>query len=160
MPQLALYTGPQRFMDGAAYRDSLRQYSPRVFVDGRAVESVADDPAFVPDINALAVSYDFALDETRAPLMQAEQTSRGRSVNRMLHINESAGDLLNKLEAVRLLCQETGCAQRYLTHDALNGLAQVSAALDDAKGGREHRDRFGAYLAHVQDGDLAVGIAR
>ena len=48
MPQLALYTGPQRFMDGAAYRDSLRQYSPRVFVDGRAVESVADDPAFVP----------------------------------------------------------------------------------------------------------------
>jgi hypothetical protein len=37
----------------------------------------------------------------------------------MLHIDMSSGDLLNKLEAVRLLCQETGCAQRYLAHDAL-----------------------------------------
>ncbi len=56
--------------------------------------------------------------------------------------NESAGDLLNKLEAVRLLCQETGCAQRYLAHDALNGLAQVSARIDDAAGTTEHRARF------------------
>ncbi|MCB1956299.1 MAG: 4-hydroxyphenylacetate 3-hydroxylase [Rhodocyclaceae bacterium] len=159
MPQLALYTGPQRFLDGAAYRDSLRAYAPTVFVDGRRIESVADDPAFAPGVNALAVSYDFALDEALAPLMQAEQRARGRTVNRMLHINESAGDLLNKLEAVRLLCQETGCAQRYLTHDAMNGLAQACAALDDAKGGRGHRDRFEAYLAHVQDADLAVGIA-
>ena len=156
---MGLHTGAPRRMDGHDYRASLRAYSPRVFVDGRAVESVVDAPAFVPGINALAVSYDFALDEAKAPLMTADQSSRGRTVNRMLHINESAGDLLNKLEAVRLLCQETGCAQRYLTHDALNGLAQVCAELDDAKGGREHRDRFVAYLAHVQDLDLAIGIA-
>ncbi|MCB1909987.1 MAG: 4-hydroxyphenylacetate 3-hydroxylase [Rhodocyclaceae bacterium] len=146
-------------MDGADYRESLRAYSPRVFVDGHGVDSVCDAPALAPGINALAVSYDFALDEARAPLMTAVQSSRGRTVSRMLHVDESAGDLLDKLEAVRLLCQETGCAQRYLTHDALNGLAQVCARLDDAKGGREHRERFAAYLAHVQDLDLAVGIA-
>ena len=70
----------------------------------------------------------------------------------MLHVDESAGDLLNKLEAVRLLCQETGCAQRYLTHDALNALCQVSAPASTTRsGGREHRDRFAAYLEHVQD---------
>jgi aromatic ring hydroxylase len=46
----------------------------------------------------------------------------------MLHVDESAGDLLNKLEAVRLLCQETGCAQRYLAHDALNALARSAPA--------------------------------
>ena len=77
----------------------------------------------------------------------------------MLHVNESAGDLLNKLEAVRLLCQETGCAQRYLAHDALNALAQVTARIDDARGSTEHRARFQAYLAHVQDEDLSLGIA-
>jgi aromatic ring hydroxylase len=65
------------------------------------------------------------------------QSQRGRTVNRMLHVDESAGDLLNKLEAVRILCQETGCAQRYLAHDALNALAQVSARIDDAT--RQHR---------------------
>ena len=148
-----------RLMSGAAYRESLRALKPVVYVDGRRVESVADDPQLQPGVNALAVSYDFALDEAKAPLMRAVQTQRGRTVNRMLHINESAGDLLNKLEAVRILCQETGCAQRYLVHDAMNALAQVTARIDDARGGTEHRARFAEYLAHVQDHDLSLGIA-
>jgi 4-hydroxybutyryl-CoA dehydratase/vinylacetyl-CoA-Delta-isomerase len=130
-----------------------------VFVDGRVVDSVADEPALRPGVNALAFTYDFARREELAPIALATQSRRQRVVNRMLHVNESAGDLLNKLEAVRLLCQETGCAQRYLAHDALNGLAQVSARIDDARGTTEHRARFEAYLAHVQDGDLSLGIA-
>jgi 4-hydroxybutyryl-CoA dehydratase/vinylacetyl-CoA-Delta-isomerase len=80
-----------------------------------------------PGINALAVTYDFAHDPAKAVLMTAVQSCSGKTVNRMLHINESSGDLLNKLEAVRILCQETGCAQRYLAHDALNGIGQAVA---------------------------------
>jgi 4-hydroxybutyryl-CoA dehydratase/vinylacetyl-CoA-Delta-isomerase len=58
----------------------------------------------------------------------------------LTHINTSAGDLLNKLEAVRLVCQETGCAQRYLTHDALNAIGQVSGAhRRRARHARAHR---------------------
>ena len=154
---------PSRLMSGADYRESLRRLKPVVYVDGRQVESVADEASLQPGVNALAVSYDFALDDAKAPLMRAVQTQRYRSaprtVNRMLHINESAGDLLNKLEAVRILCQETGCAQRYLAHDALNALAQVTARIDDARGSTAHRARFAEYLAHVQDNDLALGIA-
>ena len=154
---------PARLMSGADYRESLRRLKPVVYVDGRLVPSVVDEPALQPGVNALAVSYDFALDDARAPLMRAVQTQRyravSRTVNRMLHVNESAGDLLNKLEAVRILCQETGCAQRYLAHDALNALAQVTARIDDARGSNEHRARFAEYLTHVQDQDLALGIA-
>lgn len=150
---------PATLMSGADYRESLRRYRPVVYVDGQRVESVADAPALQPGVNALAVSYDFALDPAKAPLMTAVQSQRGRRVNRMLHVDESAGDLLNKLEAVRLLCQETGCAQRYLAHDALGALAQATARIDDARGSSEHRARFAAYLAHVQDEDLSLGIA-
>lgn len=146
-------------MTGDAYRESLRQYKPKVFVDGHEVTCVADEPSLRPGVNALAYTYDFALREELAPIALATQTHRGRVVNRMLHLNESAGDLLNKLEAVRLLCQETGCAQRYLAHDALNGLAQAVAHIDDAKGSTEHRARFESYLAHVQEGDLSLGVA-
>jgi len=146
-------------MTGDEYRESLRRYRPVVYVDGRRVEQVADEPALRPGVNALAYTYDFALDPQVAPIALATQASRNRVVNRMLHVNESAGDLLNKLEAVRLLCQETGCAQRYLAHDALNALAQVTARIDDARGTREHGERFRAYLAHVQDSDLSLGIA-
>lgn len=148
-----------KLMSGDDYRESLCRYRPRVYVDGRWIESVVDAPALRPGINALAVSYDFALDAARAPLMTAVQSTSGRTVNRMLHINESAGDLLNKLEAVRLLCQETGCGQRYLAHDALNGIAQAVARIDDAQGSSEYRTRFAAYLQHVQDEDLSLGIA-
>lgn len=144
-------------MTGEEYRESLRALNPVVFVDGRRVENVADDPALRPGVNALAYTYDFARRPELAPVALATQGHR--VVPRMLAVNESAGDLLNKLEAVRLLCQETGCAQRYLAHDALNGLHQAAAHIDDARGGSEHRERFAAYLAHVQESDLSLGIA-
>ena len=146
-------------MDGEAYRASLRRHTPTVYVDGQLIECVAEAPSLQAGINALAVSYDFARDPALAPLMLARQTASGKTVNRMLHINESAGDLLNKLEAVRLLCQETGCAQRYLAHDALNAIGQAMAKLDDAQGSSQHRAKFAAYLQHVQDEDLTLGIA-
>src|SRR5262245_48271082 len=112
-------------MSGDAYRESLRSYKPKVFVDGREVSSVADDPALRPGVNALAFTYDYALRPELEPIALANQARRNRVVSRMLHVNDCAGDLLNKLEAVRVLCQETGCAQRYLAHDALNGIAQA-----------------------------------
>lgn len=146
-------------MSGDEYRESLRKYKPKVFVDGREVASVADEQAFRPGVNALAFTYDYALRPELEPIALATQHSRNRVVSRMLHVNESAGDLLNKLEAVRVLCQETGCAQRYLAHDALNGIGQAVARIDDAKGSTELRGRFSEYLAYVQDNDLSLGVA-
>jgi 4-hydroxybutyryl-CoA dehydratase/vinylacetyl-CoA-Delta-isomerase len=146
-------------MSGDEYRESLRRLRPRVFIDGRRVESVADERMLQPGINAVALTYDHALKPEYAPLMTAVQQTSGKRVNRLTHIDTSAGDLLNKLEAVRLVCQETGCAQRYLTHDALNAIGQVTARIDDAKGSREHTERFLAYLHRVQDQDLTLGVA-
>jgi 4-hydroxybutyryl-CoA dehydratase/vinylacetyl-CoA-Delta-isomerase len=146
-------------MSGDEYRESLRKYRPVVYMDGHRVESVVDEPALKPGVNALAFTYDYALKPELAPLALANQSKRNRIVSRMLHVNESSGDLLNKLEAVRVLCQETGCAQRYLAHDAVNGIAQAVARIDDARGSTEHRARFEDYLADVQDRDLSLGVA-
>ena len=117
-------------MTGGDFRESLRRAQPRVFVDGRRVASVADEPAFQPGINAIALTYDFAQQPRYAPLMTAVQHTSGQLVNRLTHINTCSADLLNKLEAVRLICQETGCAQRYLTQDALNAIGQVTARIE------------------------------
>jgi 4-hydroxybutyryl-CoA dehydratase/vinylacetyl-CoA-Delta-isomerase len=85
-------------MTAADYRDSLRRCKPRVFVDGRSVTSVVDEPALQPGINALGVTYDFAHREELAPVMLALQASSGKTVNRMLHVDQSSADLLNKRE--------------------------------------------------------------
>ena len=145
-------------MNAVEYKESLRRYQPRVWVDGQRIESVADAPQLAPGINALGVTYDFALRDDLAPIMRAVQASSGKSVNRMLHVDTSSGDLLNKLEAVRVLCQETGCAQRYLAHDAFSALAQTTARID-ADLGTRYGERFTAYLHDFQDKDLAIGIA-
>jgi 4-hydroxybutyryl-CoA dehydratase/vinylacetyl-CoA-Delta-isomerase len=145
-------------MTAKDYKDSLRRYKPRVFIDGGAVESVADEPRLAPGVNAIGLTYDYALKPELRQLMTATQASTGGTVNRMLHINQATSDLLNKLEAVRILCQETGCAQRYLVHDGFNALFQATHRIDADKGSEYHQ-RFLAYLKHAEDNDLTCGIA-
>jgi len=145
-------------MTAADYRESLRAYRPRVFVNGAAVDSVADEPLLAPGVNAVGVTYDFAHRAEHRLLMTARQGTSGKTVNRMLHIDETPDDLLRKLEAVRLVCKASGCAQRYLTHDAFNGIFQATRRADDAHGTDLHQ-RFLAYMHRVQDEDLTLGIA-
>jgi len=129
-----------------------------VFVNGRAVESVPDEPLLEPGINAVGVTYDFAHLPEYLPVMTARQGTSGKVVNRMVHINENSTDLLCKLEAVRLVCKVSGCAMRYLTHDALNGIYQATRRTDDAHN-TDYSQRFLNYLHHVQDRDLTLAVA-
>ncbi len=145
-------------MSAADYRDSLRAYKPRVFIDGQRIACVADEPRLFPGINGVGITYDFARDPDQAALMTARQGTSGKTVNRFLHINETSSDLLAKLEAVRLVCKVSGCAQRYLVHDAFNGLYQATHRADAAHG-TDYHQRFLAYMHSVQDRDLTLGIA-
>jgi 4-hydroxybutyryl-CoA dehydratase/vinylacetyl-CoA-Delta-isomerase len=86
-------------MTATDYRESLRRLSPRVFIDGRQVTSVADEPLLAPGIAGVGVTYDFAHLPAHAALMTACQGAAGPTVNRMLHIDETTTDLLRKLEA-------------------------------------------------------------
>ncbi|MEM6575082.1 MAG: 4-hydroxyphenylacetate 3-hydroxylase N-terminal domain-containing protein [Pseudomonadota bacterium] len=147
-------------MTAADYRESLRRYAPRVYCQGERVTSVADDPRLAPGIAAVGVTYDLAHSTNAQALMLAKQNTSGKTVNRMLHVNRHSEDLLAKLEAVRLVCRESGCAQRYLTHDALNALYQATWAMDEQANSEEgHHQRFLEYLHQVQDEDLTLGVA-
>ena len=146
-------------MSGDGYRESLRRYKPQVYVDGRKIESVVDEPALAPGVNGVALTYDYALREQFTKVMRADVGAVGaREVNRMMGIPANSGDLLNKLEAVRLVCQETGCAQRYLGGDALSAIWQSAHRLDAAKK-TSYVPRIAAYLKHVYQEDLTLGVA-
>ncbi|MFM2113018.1 MAG: hypothetical protein RLZZ271_1678, partial [Pseudomonadota bacterium] len=43
-----------KLMNGYEFRESLRKHKPVVFVDGRRIENVVDEPALQPGINAIA----------------------------------------------------------------------------------------------------------
>lgn len=145
-------------MSAADYRDSLRALKPRVFVNGRRVESIADDEMLRPGINAIGVTYDYALNPAYRELALAEQHTSGKQVNRFLHINRTTSDLLAKLEYTRLVCQETGCAMRYLVMDGFNALYQATHRIDEDKG-TGYQPRFIEYMHKVQDADLTIAMA-
>jgi 4-hydroxybutyryl-CoA dehydratase/vinylacetyl-CoA-Delta-isomerase len=143
-------------MSDPEYRESLRRLKPKVYVDGREIASVADEPALLPGVNAVGLTYDFALREDTAPLLRVD--ADGERHNRMLHVPRSEDELLTKLEAVRLICRYTGCAQRYLGGDAMAGILQAAHAID-AEGGSEYLARARAYHEELCRRDLTVGIA-
>jgi len=145
-------------MSAADYRESLRRYRPVVYVDGQRIESVADEPLLAPGVNGIGVSYDYALRESTQALMRTQGPDFDGPINRMLAIPRTSADLLNKLEAVRLVCQETGCAQRYLGGDAFAALYHGTHRLD-AEANTDYHARFTAYLEHVYANDLTIGIA-
>lgn len=146
------------FMSGEHYRESLRRLSPRVFVNGRRVASVADDPELAPGVAAIGLTYDACLDRDLSAHMVVTDGASGRRVNRMVHITRTADDLLRKLEAVRMLCQRTGCAQRYLMGDAFNALFQATHRMD-AEASSDYHGRFLSYLDRARERDLACAIA-
>ncbi len=142
---------------GEHYKETLRALKPRVFVNGEAIESVADEPLLAPGVNGIAKTYDMAQEDRYAHLLQACEGATGNTVNRMLHMDRSHQDMIEKAEAVRLLCREVGCAQRYLSADGLAATHQATYAMD-ADNGTEYHQRLLAYLHKSQDEDLTHGI--
>jgi 4-hydroxybutyryl-CoA dehydratase/vinylacetyl-CoA-Delta-isomerase len=145
-------------MSADAYRESLRRLKPTVYVDGEQIGSVADAPQLAPGVAAVAKTYEMALAADLAALMQANVPGFAAPVNRMVALTFSTADLLNKLEAVRRVCQQTGCAQRYLGGDALNALF-FGTHRTDAEHGTEYHARLKHYLGHVYANDLTLGAA-
>jgi 4-hydroxybutyryl-CoA dehydratase/vinylacetyl-CoA-Delta-isomerase len=145
-------------MSAEAYRESLRRLRPTVFVDGERIGSVADAPSLAPGVAAVAKTYEMTLAAELAPLLQATMPGFDAPVSRMNALAHGTADLLNKLEAVRRVCQETGCAQRYLGGDALNAL-DFGTHQTDAEHGTEYHARLRHYLEQVYGNDLALGVA-
>lgn len=104
------------------------------------------------------MTYDAALDERYRHVMTEQYAPTGETVNRMLHINENSQHLINKLEATRVVCRDSGCAQRYLIHDALNAMHQASVRVDQ-EFDTEYHQRLLAYIEAVHAGDLTLGVA-
>ncbi|MGH7802613.1 MAG: 4-hydroxyphenylacetate 3-hydroxylase family protein [Thermodesulfobacteriota bacterium] len=140
------------------YVESLRRLHPIVYIKGKLVESVPDEPLLKPGINAISLTYEYALKPEHSDIMIATSHVTGKEVSRLLHINTNTDDLLKKLEMTRLLCRRAGCAQRYLTHDALNALYEITFSVDD-EFNTEYHPRFLDYLQYLQNEDLTTSVA-
>ncbi len=141
-------------MNGQQYEESLRKLNLKVFMFGKRVENVVDDPIIRPSMNAVKLTYELAHRPEHEDLMVATSHISGQRINRFTHIHQSVADLVRKSKMGRLLGSLTGCCfQRCVGMDALNALSIVTYDMDQ-KYGSSYYKRFLNYLAYVQEHDL------
>lgn len=115
--------------NGSEYIESLRNRNLQVYLFGELVKEPVDHPMIRPSINAIAATYDIAVEEPE--LGTAKSSLTGLNVNRFLHIAESPQDLVNQNKMQRKLGQNTGtCFQRCVGMDALNSLYSTTFEID------------------------------
>jgi len=141
-------------MTAQQYEESLRKLNLVVYMHGKKVNNVVDDPIIRPSMNAVSKTYEMALRPEFEDIMTATSHISGKKINRFTHIHQSTTDLVKKTKMGRLLGAHTGCCfQRCVGMDALNALSIVTYDIDQACG-TEYYKRFIAYLEMVQEKDL------
>lgn len=136
------------------YVDSLRKLKLVVYLLGKQVQNVVDDPIIRPSLNAVSMTYALAQDPKYEGIMTAKSHLTGHKINRFTHIHQSIDDLVKKSKMGRLMGSQTGCCfQRCVGMDALNALSMTTFDID-AKHGTEYNKRFLKYLEFVQENDL------
>src|ERR687896_898326 len=143
--------------NGAEYIESLRGRDMKVYLFGEVINEPVDHPMIRPSINAVAETYDLAVEE---PELAAPQSSlTGMQVNRFLHIAESAADLVNQNRMQRKLGQITGtCFQRCVGMYALNSLYSTTFEIDSKYKTGYHK-RLVEFIKEVQTENSVIGGA-
>ena len=142
---------------GADYIESLRGRGLKVYLFGELVDEPVDHPMIRPSINAVARTYDLAVENP--DLAGAKSSISGLTVSRFLHVTESVGDVVMQNRMQRKLGQLTGtCFQRCVGMDALNSLHSVTFEIDE-KHGTPYHARFKEFVRQMHEGNLVIGGA-
>ncbi|MGE4322717.1 MAG: 4-hydroxyphenylacetate 3-hydroxylase family protein [Sphingobium sp.] len=140
---------------GEDYIASLRDRGTTLYLFGEQVEEPVDHPMIRPSINALARTYDLAIEDPE--LASAHSDLIDAPVNRFLHFVGGPQDLVMKNRMQRRLGQLTGtCFQRCAGLDTISVLHSITYDID-ARHGTSYHKRFLAFMAQAQRNNVIVG---
>jgi 4-hydroxybutyryl-CoA dehydratase/vinylacetyl-CoA-Delta-isomerase len=140
---------------GEDYINSLRGRATTVYLFGETVDEPVDHPIIRPSINALARTYDLAIEDPE--LASAHSELIDAPVNRFLHIVGSPQDLVMKNRMQRRLGQLTGtCFQRCTGLDTISVLHSITYDIDQ-KHGTEYHQRYLRFMRHAQANNISIG---
>ncbi len=136
------------------YLESLRAMKPVVYMFGKRVDNVVDNPRLRAGIEATGATYELAELEQYRPLIVTRSALIDEEVNRFTLPPRSIEDLVARVKINRVMGNRVGtCFQRCTGLDCLSALSIVTYDLD-AKYGTSYNTRFIEFLKHVQKNDL------
>jgi len=146
-------------MTPEAFEDSLKKMRPRVFMNGKRVDDVLDNPNTRTVVESNKASYQWALDQEYRDIMTCHSPVIGGVVNRYTHVSGSVEDLVAKAAAGTFTAEMLGtCIYRCVGYDAFHSLASTTWEMDQELGTGYH-PRFLEYLKMVQTRDLSAAGA-
>jgi len=141
------------------FEESLKKLKPRVFMNGKRVESILENKNTRTVVEANKASYAWALDPGYKDIMTCSSPLIDDIVNRYTYVSASVDDLVKKAEAGTFTAEMLGtCIYRCVSYDAFHSLASTTWEMDKELG-TEYRPRFMEYLKMVQTKDLSVAGA-
>ena len=141
------------------YEQSLKKMKPRVFMNGKKIEDILNNPNIRTVIEANKASYGWALDPKYQDTLTAISPLTHDRVNRYVYVCRSREDLVAKATAGTFAAERLGtCIYRCPGLDAFHSLAGTTWEMDKNLGTHYH-DRFIKYLKWVQENDLIVSGA-
>lgn len=141
------------------FEASLQKRNPRVFMNGKRVENVLENPNTRTVVEANKASYRWALDPRYSETMTCYSPLAGETVNRYTYVSASINDLVAKATAGTFTSERLGtCIYRCVGYDAFHALAATTWEMDRDLG-TDYHSRFMSYLKMVQQEDLSVAGA-
>jgi len=141
------------------FEESLKGLKPRVFMNGKKVDSILENRNTRTVVEANKASYEWALDPRYKDIMSCYSPLIDDMVNRYTYVSSSTDDLVKKAEAGTFTAEMLGtCIYRCVGYDAFHSLASTCWEMDKNLG-TEYYPRFIEYLKMVQRKDLSVAGA-
>lgn len=141
---------------GKAYVESLRKLNLNVYMFGEKITCPVEHPIIIPSMNAVALTYDLALDPLYDNLMTVKSHLTGETINLFNHVFQSSSDLVQKVKRQRMLGQKMACCfQRCVGQDAVNAVYSTAYEVDE-KYGTQYLDNIRDFLLYVQKEDLVT----
>ena len=147
----------EKISNRESYLKSISDRNLKIYLMGKLVEDPLSHPIIRPSIEAMAETYEIAVNEPELGSVKSPYT--GESINRFLHIAESNDDLYLQNKMQRKLGQLTGtCFQRCVGMDAFNALHSVTFEIDEKYSTKYHQN-FINFLTEMHKYNLVIGGA-
>jgi len=135
-------------LSGKEYVESLKEFSPEVYIRGERIQAVWSHPLLRQTVNHIAAGYDFALDPRYRVSAAVQSPLTGEEVPRLqLHIQESLEDVVAKAKLTREVTGRRICA------GCMSNMLSVTWALIhdiDQAHGTKYFSRFRDFVKTLQ----------
>ena len=141
------------------FEESLKSMRPRVYMNGKRIDNILENPNTRTVVESNKASYGWALDPKSKDVMSCYSPLIDDRVNRYTHVSTDIEDLVKKAEAGTFTAERLGtCIYRCVGYDAFHALAATTWEMDMDLG-KEYHPRFIEFLKMVQVKDLSVAGA-